>query len=161
MTLISIDASTKSTGIAYFKNNKLVDYLCLNASETEMLDRINTMTKQVSAFCNKYKPDTIIMQEVLPQDVKHNQTVFKALIYLQAMIALNIYHDLNKKIQFIVASHWRKVCGIKTGRAIKREQLKKASQSLVKERFNIQVNDDISDAICLGISYLNEHASAF
>lgn len=61
MTLISIDASTKSTGIAYFKNNKLVDYLCLNASETEMLDRINTMTKQVSAFCNKYKPDTIIM----------------------------------------------------------------------------------------------------
>jgi Asp/Glu/hydantoin racemase len=60
-----------------------------------------------------------------------------------------------------VASHWRAVCGIKTGKGIKREALKQASRNLVKQIYNADVNDDISDAICLGMAYLAEHKSAF
>ena len=51
--------------------------------------------------------------------------------------------------------------GIHTGRGIKREALKAAAQKLVKNIYNIDVNDDISDAICIGIAYINEHRSAF
>ena len=44
--------------------------------------------------------------------------------------------------------------GIHTGKGIKRDELKKKSQFLVKNIYNIDVNDDISDAICIGIAYI-------
>ena len=37
---------------------------------------------------------------------------------------------------------------------MKRENLKAASQRLIKMIYNMNVNDDISDAICLGIAYI-------
>jgi len=52
------------------------------------------------------------------------------------------------------SSHWRKICGIRTGRGVRRDTLKKASQDLVKNTYNIEVNDDESDAICLGMAYI-------
>ena len=50
---------------------------------------------------------------------------------------------------------------MKTGRGIKRENLKKASIELVKNTFNMQVNDDVSDAICIGMAYIKQNRSAF
>ena len=63
-------------------------------------------------------------------------------------------HKYDKQIELYAASHWRSVVNIKTGKGIKRENLKIASQNLVKAIYNIDVNDDISDAICLGIAYI-------
>ena len=65
-------------------------------------------------------------------------------------------HDFNKKIvlEYVYPSTWRATIGIKNGRGIKRESLKQADIDFVKERYNISVNDDIADAICLGISQL-------
>lgn len=56
-------------------------------------------------------------------------------------------------VHLIPVNHWRAVCKIKTGPGIKRDTLKKASQKLIKDTYNIDVNDDISDAICIGLSY--------
>lgn len=93
------------------------------------------------------------MEDILPEDVKHNQTVFKALIYLQAAIVLEL-HKSKSTVNLCTASHWRSQVGIHTGRGIKRESLKQASQKIVKSIYNIEVNDDISDAICIGIAYI-------
>lgn len=38
---------------------------------------------------------------------------------------------------------------------IKREQLKQEAIDYVKEKYNIEVNDDIADAICIGDAVLN------
>ena len=62
-------------------------------------------------------------------------------------------HKSNAKIHFMVASHWRSLCGIRTGQT-KRQELKQASQNIVKQLYHIDVNDDISDAICIGIAFL-------
>ena len=101
------------------------------------------------------------MQKVLPQDVKHNQTVYKALIYLQAIIVLENKRCGGPDIELMGASHWRKVCGIRTGRGIRRDILKKASQDLVAKTYLVTVNDDVSDAILLGTAFLKQHESAF
>lgn len=160
---MSIDASTTSTGIAIFENNKLIKYQCITEdSNKNVLTRILKMTSKIRKIYIQFQPDQIIMEEVLPEDVKHNQKVFKALIYLQASIIL-MFYEFKKPVELIVASHWRKICGIKTGSKIKREQLKIASQKLVKNIFKIDVNNDISDAICIGIAYIiqNKQKSAF
>ena len=160
---MAIDASTTSTGIAIFEENKLIKYYCISKdSSFNVHKRILFMTQQIKKIYLQYKPNNIIMEEVLPEDVKHNQNVFKALIYLQASIVLML-STLGQQVEFFTASHWRKVCGIKTGQHIKRNELKQASQDLVKSIYKIDVNNDISDAICIGIAYIiqNKQKSAF
>lgn len=162
MKVLAIDASSKSTGIAILQDMKLVYYENIIATEGSTYKRILKMKNRILQIYDKYRPTQIVMQDVLPEDVKHNQTVFKVLIYLQAIIVLGLYQTFNvQNVQFYTASHWRRLCGIKTGRGIKRESLKKASVQLVKNKFGLNVNDDISDAICLGMAYVQENASAF
>ena len=160
MRTLAIDASSKSSGIAIFEDEKLSYYECIKASQTDSLKRIKKMAKRIEEIYKEYKPTDIIMQQVLPEDVKHNQNVYKILIYLQAAVVLCL-HQYQVKVNFYAASHWRKVCGIKLGPSMKRQSLKEASQQLVKSIYKIDVNDDISDAICLGIAYVVQHKSAF
>lgn len=77
-------------------------------------------------------------------------------MWAQAAIAFMVHDYFPKiKLDFIYASSWRKECGIKTGAGIKRETLKKKDIEFVKNNFNIDVNDDVADAICIGYAYNN------
>jgi Holliday junction resolvasome RuvABC endonuclease subunit len=157
MRVLAIDASTKSSGIAIFDNQKLVFYKCLTENNSNFLIRIPKMTKQIIDIYKEYKPSNIIMEEVLPEEVKHNQSTYKALIYLQALIVLSISAIPNSpKVEFYVSSEWRKKCGIRTGAHIKREALKAAAQDKVKTEYGIVANDDICDAICIGYAYTHQ-----
>ena len=160
MITMAIDGATKSSGVAIFDDNKLIHYQCIQATDSSVYNRISKMANQIKTLCEKYNPTDIIIQEVLPEDVKHNQVVYKALIYLQAELVLTLYKKW-PNINFCTASHWRAQVGMKTGRGIKRENLKKASIELVKNTFNMQVNDDVSDAICIGMAYIKQNRSAF
>lgn len=51
------------------------------------------------------------------------------------------------------ASEWRKQLGIKTGRGVKRENLKPLDIKYVKDNYGIEANDDVCDAICLYTAY--------
>lgn len=66
-------------------------------------------------------------------------------------------YDYNKKLEMelIYPSSWRAAIGIKTGRGIKRTTLKEKDIQFVKENYNLDVNDDEADAICIGYSYSN------
>ena len=58
-------------------------------------------------------------------------------------------------MEFFTASEWRKRCGIRTGRGITRDKVKAADIKFVKDTYNIDANDDICDAICIGYAYTN------
>lgn len=152
MKVLALDLSTRSTGWAFFEGTKLVDYGCITASSTNVCNRIDKITKALREIFDKYLPDEIIVEEVLPEDVRHNQQTFKALMYLQASIALD-FNRSDKKLNFYVSSEWRAKCGIRTGRGVKRESVKAADIKFVKDNYNIDANDDICDAICIGYAY--------
>lgn len=160
MKTLAIDASSKSSGIAIFEEGKLIHYECITKTSADSLKRIKEMAERIRQVYDQFQPTNIIMQDILPQDVKHNQNVYKVLIYLQAAVVLSL-HQTGAVVQFTTASHWRSICGIKTGPGIKRDSLKLASKYLVKNIYNIDVNDDISDAICIGMAYIIQHRSAF
>jgi len=154
--LLTLDASTKSTGWAIFENTQLTNYGVITATSPNLYKRIDKMITEIDKLVEQYQPNNIVIEEVLPADVRNNNNVFKALIYLQGFIC----HTLDKyKIipTFIVASHWRRLCGIKTGSSIKRESLKPKDIAFVKKEYGIDVNDDIADAICIGYATLHEH----
>ena len=154
MKILSLDLSTKSSGWAIFNDGLLIDYGCITSSSTDLLKRINIMTDGIKDILQKH-PDInkVYAEEVRPENGLQNLKTHRALMWLQGVIALTLY-NYNKKLEMelIYPSSWRSVIGIKTGRGIKRTSLKEKDIQFVKENYNLDVNDDIADAICIGYS---------
>ena len=162
MKVLAIDASSTSTGVAIFQDLKLIHYENITCPQYGPFKRILIMRDAILKIFKQYRPTNVIIQDVLPEDVRHNQQTYTTLKYLQAAIVLSLYEHFSfQNVQFCTASHWRSVCGIKTGPGRRRDYLKKESMRLVKQQYGLDVNDDISDAICIGLAYVQEHASAF
>lgn len=159
MTFMSIDASTKSTGVAIFEDQELRYYSCLVAKQSApLLERIIIIVDKLKEVLNQFPDVSIIyLEEVRPDDGKNVQTQ-RALMWLQAQIAMMLYKEQKDvDIKYVYPSEWRKRCGIKQGRGVKRDELKKADIQFVKDRYHIDVNDDEADAIAIGAStFLNE-----
>lgn len=154
--ILAIDASTKSTGIAIFDDRKLLHYDCFTAYSSDVINRIQVMVKRLDEVLTSYSIDTIVIEEVRPDQGEQNSKTLKALLWLQAAIAFLLHDKHNKvKIEYIYPSEWRHDCGIKTGSGLRREQLKAADMQFVKDNYGIDVNDDIADAICIGHSFLH------
>lgn len=148
--ILSIDASTHSTGIAVFEEKNLIEYKCITSSSTDLIKRIKIMIEGIANILKEYNISEIIIEEIRFDN--KNPKVMKALSWLQAGIVFYLYENYpNIKITYVYPNEWRKKCNIKTGK-IKREEQKKESIRLVKELFNLEVNDDISEAILIGYS---------
>lgn len=157
MNILSLDASTKSTGYAIYKHNKLVQYNYITSTSSDLFNRIKVMVKEIDNILSS-NPDLeyVILQQVKQQGFVNVKT-YKALMYLQGCIQLLI-HQKHKHLQtdFLYPSSWRKVCKIKQGRGVQRTAQKELDIQWVKDNFGIEVNDDIADAIGIGYAYINK-----
>jgi Holliday junction resolvasome RuvABC endonuclease subunit len=151
MITLAVDASTKSTGVAIFDNQELKHYECITASSTDLFKRIHKMQDEIEKIIKEYKVEKIVIEDVIPEDVHGNQNVFNALKWLQGYL-VEVFVRNKLPYEFMVASHWRKLCGIKTGSGVRRESLKPKDIAFVKNQFGISANDDICDAICIGFA---------
>lgn len=154
MKILSLDLSTKSSGWAIFEDGMLRDYGCITSSSQDLLKRINIMVDGFKEIIEKNNDiNKVIAEEVRPENGLQNLKTHRALMWLQGVIAFTLY-NYNKKIELelIYPSSWRAAIGIKTGRGIKRTSLKEKDIQFVKENYNLDVNDDIADAICIGYS---------
>ena len=151
MFYLALDLSTKSTGWSVFENKKLIKYGCITATSTNVWHRIDKMISELEQIIQKYSFSYVYIEDVYPEDVKGNLTVWKTLTYLQGFV-LHLLDKYNLKHTFFTASEWRAKCGIHTGRGIKRESLKFQDIAFVKNQFGIEVNDDMADAIALGFA---------
>lgn len=152
MIILSLDLSTKSSGWAIFEGQELKKYGCITAGSSNLFKRIDKMISGLEVILQENDIDKVVIEDVFPEDVKHNQNVFNALKYLQGFVLHLLDNYKLTNIEFYTASQWRKRCGIKTGQGIKRESLKPKDIKFVKNQFNLNVNDDEADAICLGFA---------
>lgn len=156
MYLLSLDLSTKSSGWAVFNNGELIDYGCITASSTDLIKRIHKMTDEINSLVfNKYPINKIVAEEVRPEGGYGvgNQKTHKALMWLQAAVAFMLHDNYpTVELEYIYPSSWRASLGIKNGRGIKRQTLKEADIEFVKNKYRINVNDDVADAICIGLA---------
>lgn len=156
MRILAIDASTKSSGLALFEEQKLIDYKCLTASSTDLIKRIQKIVIELNTYIKNNFVDKIILEEVRPEQGR-NLTTYRALMWLQAAINFMMHENYpNVKIEYVYPNEWRALCRIRTGRGIKRDNLKNADIQFVKDTYNIEVNDDIADAIGIGHSFVNQ-----
>ena len=156
MIILSLDCSTKSTGWSIFNNKEIIDYGCITAGSSNLFHRIDKMILELNKIIEKYEPNVVIIEDVIPADVKNNIKIYKALTYLQGYILHTLDDNNITDIKFYLASEWRSKCKIKTGPGVKRGSLKPEDIAFVKEHFGIDVNDDVADAISIGYAYLTE-----
>lgn len=157
MNIIALDMSTKSTGYAIYKHNKLVQYNYITATSNDLFNRIKVMLNAINKLLEQNQDlEYVIMQQVRQEGFVNVKT-YKALMYLQGCVQM-IIHQKFKHLQtdFLYPSSWRKVCKIKQGRGVQRKQQKQLDIQWVKQNFNIEVNDDIADAIGIGYAYINQ-----
>ena len=156
MNILSLDASTKSTGYAIYEGNSLKDYGCITSSSTDLFKRIHKMVDEIDLLIKNNSIDKIILEEVRPENGVQNVKTHKALMFLQGALAM-MAHDNYPKIEsvYLYPSEWRKCCKIQTGRGVVRETVKQRDIRFVEETFGIKVNDDIADAIGIGYAYLH------
>ena len=151
MRILSLDLSTKSSGWCIGQDGSLETHGCITASSRNVIKRIIKMRDQLSRIIKNNKIDKIIMEQVRPE---YNSHTNKVLMWLQAVIVITAYEiDSNIEYQFVGASEWRAALKIKQGRGIKRQALKPQDIQYVQDKYNIQVNDDQADAICIFDAY--------
>ena len=159
--LLSLDLSTKSSGYAIFDEGTLIKYGCITSASTDTIKRIYIMRDAINQLLIDFPEiNRIIVEEVRPEGGygAGNIRTHRVLMWLQAAIAFMVY-DFDKKIEieYIYPSSWRATCGIKNGRGIVRSTLKEADIAFVKDKYGLDVNDDIADAICIGLAqYLEQ-----
>lgn len=158
MKILSIDASTKSSGVAVFDNTELIYYDCIKSASTDLIKRIYIMVDGIERIISKYNIEKIIMEEVLPEKNPSDKTR-KALMYLQAAINFMLYKThRNVTIEYTYPSSWRSCCGIRTGKGIERQELKQADIKFANETYQLNLSekeDDTADAICIGHAFVH------
>lgn len=151
MRILSLDLSTRSSGYAIGEDGSLEAHGCITASSRDVVKRIIKMRDQLSKMIKNNKIDKIIMEEVRPE---YNSHTNKVLMWLQAVIVVAAYQiDSNIEYEFVGASEWRAALKIKQGRGVKRQTLKPQDIQYVENKYNLSVNDDEADAICIFDAY--------
>lgn len=143
MKILGLDTSTSATGFAILNEKKIIESGVIKPSKKDdAIKRIIYIEKEIMRLSDKYRPQIIVIEEMV---------TFRNANSLRVLIAL-IYHlviEFTKKgikVCLVRPSVWRKTCGIK-GRV--RSEYKINAIKYIKEKYNKEVSDDEADAICI------------
>lgn len=144
--IICLDQSTKITGYSIWDNKQLVDYGTLesNPKEKNPIERMKQQYDLIKKLFEDKNPDYIVIEDT---QFQNNYKTYSQLSNLQGVI-FSILFERNVAFTIIEPSAWKKFCSIK-GR--KRIEQKASTIQMVKEKFGLELSEDICDAIGIGI----------
>lgn len=140
--VIALDNSTQKVGLSIFDDDKLVYYTLLNFRgdfEGRLLQIANYIEDVV---IDQWDPDMLIFEDV---QFQHNYATYKKLSMLLGVLVVSSM-TFGTDYHIISSNTWRSYYQI-TGQ---RKEAKEKSINLVKTMYNIEVNDDVAEAILLG-----------
>lgn len=148
MIICGIDASTKKTGIAVFRDGDYINHALIDLHKEQNSDvRIPTMMCEICSFLDKFNIDKIIMEKSI---LKTNVDTVQKLSNLAGAVMLYAAQH-NIEFENPVPSVWRKKVGLQQGK-ITRSDLKEEAILAVKNEYNLNVSDDEAEAILLARS---------
>lgn len=159
LILLSLDVSISSTGYAIFEENDLVTYGKIITKkkdfETEDL-RINYICDIIKEITIEYSIDKLVCEE---QFAGINQSTILLLRKLIGAIMRTV-NEYGISIKYYYPVQWRKILNINKGKDKKELAYNYlADNNIINFEFKpkgANKNDDICDAICIGIAYLKD-----
>lgn len=152
--ILSLDTSSKITGYAVYYNGELVR--CSSIDKTDVKDgnqRLRMMISELMTLIEREAPDVVVVEETVV--TRNPQTQRMLSMILGAILGVCVSYGF--AYCALRPTQWRKaVRGEDEKLPRKREELKKWSVDKVIELFGInEVNDDVSDAILIGMAFIN------
>lgn len=147
--LLALDTSIKNTGFAVYLSGKLTRHGVISRKKTTT--GADEMMCLLHDLIEKEKPDIVVVEMTV---IVRNATTQRELTELIGSIR---GHCLINDIYFyrIRPTEWRKLVKKPDEKLPKeRNGLKFWSICTVKEKFGIEVKDDESDAILIGLAYI-------
>ena len=142
MKVLGLDLSTVSTGYCVIDNNKILTYGVIRPpSNKDFIDRIIFIEKEIKELIKAKSIEYVCIEELSSM---RSASTTKKLAALQGHIEI----QLRKKDMLVVTarpSEWRK----NKIKGRKREELKNNAIKYVKDKYDLIVNDDEADAICI------------
>lgn len=147
--ILSVDQGTKISGYAIFQDSQLIASGILKGDDKkDTWMRMHEMAQQISDLIDKYKPDTLVLEEPF---AKVNLHVFEVLCELFGILGYVAY---TKDIELATysAAVWRAEIELK---GKQRAEQKAKAIELVKIIFGKECSEDESEAILIGYSHLH------
>lgn len=159
MKILSIDQSLNCSGycICESDNLNLIKCTFYKPKYVKSVEKnVKFFDKYVKSVEKMYKIcvffNQIIQEEnidlVLLEDVQSQLSIktFKLLAMLLGAL-IEVVNENQCEYMIIPPATWRKILNPKKG--MKRKELKELSKQYVRDRFNLEVNDDVADSICM------------
>ena len=146
--LLSLDTSTSSTGWAVYVNGEYQESGCIKPDGD---NKLISMVCKLFSLIGMKNPDIIVAEEMVV--TRNAKTARNLTMVLGALLGKCLDNHIDW--QTLRPTEWRKL--IDSGKKPrKREELKEWSKQKVKDLFDIDnVSDDVSDAILIGMAYIN------
>ena len=146
--LLSLDTSTSSTGWAVYVNG---EYQESGYIKPDGDNKLISMVCKLFSLIGMKNPDVIAAEEMVV--TRNAKTARNLTMVLGALLGKCLDNHIDW--QTLRPTEWRKL--IDPGKKPrKREELKEWSKQKVKDLFDIDnVSDDVSDAILIGMAYIN------
>ncbi len=162
--LLALDQASQTSGWAIYTEGTLTKYGTITKRGGTPITRSVALVQEIDKLVKQYGVTNVVMEEIAcdpnDDDPINNMHTFQVLAWVQSAIMI---YCVENDIPYttVTASHWRKECGIRTGRGIKRATLKAADKAFVQCEFALTVSEDEADAIGIGYSQIKEKRSAW
>lgn len=158
MKLLSLDQSTKCTGYCVFEDDKLLKFDKIKTGNAfEFIYNLQDMLNAIEQLIIQEKPDKIVFENIQNQASKNVETFKKLSGLFYGVMLLCEKHNIPYKTYY--SSEWRKIVGFKG--KMNRTELKQKSKAMIKEKYDVDVIDDISDSILIALAFIESTKSAF
>lgn len=153
--MLAFDTSTTATGWALYIDGKLNDYGCLEFKSDIPSDvRFEMMVNKIYRKIDEVRPQIVVTEQTSLSKRANNiktqimLTQVLGAVWGKCLLVDAYYH-------FFTPSEWRKLVDPEK-KPRKREELKKWSIDKVNSFLKTEINNDnISDAILIGMAYIN------
>lgn len=142
--VIAFDQATERFGLSVFDNGKLIFYRLFSFSGDLNARLVKIKRLLDNVVLTAWQPDFVIME-----DIQYQQNGILTFKVLAMLLGVTETACAEKDIPFEVVSPnvWRKYAG--TNGKNRREE-KMLSVAAVREKYNINVGDDVAEAILIG-----------
>ena len=158
MRLLALDQSSRVSGYAIFIDDKLETYGKIELKQDDVGERLVEFRKRVIGLIIDYDIDEVAFEDIYMDGHKvDNVSTFKVLAEVFG-ICDELFTEMEIKNTAVLAGTWKSTLGIK-GKT--RPEQKRNAQAYVKNKYNIDVIQDIVDAICIGEHIIQKKNSMF
>lgn len=159
MSFLALDQSSNISGWAIFDDNdKLESYGTIEPGDRPLEQRLTIIRNYIKNLISDFNIKQVLIEDIQMQaNVANNVKTYKALAEVIGVIT-ELLNELKIPFELIPASTWKSTLGIK---GANRTAQKANAQKYIKTKYNLDVKQDICDAICIGCHFIEQNDTAW